>query len=257
MVCLVRHAHAGDKHQWTGDDRDRPLSVPGHHEAYGLLARLRDYPIGRILTSPAVRCVQTVEPLGQRRAGRAGRCAGGRRPGRKPLGAGDRSGVGDRRAVRARRADRGAGPRVGRWRAGGGGAAGLGQGVHLAPGHQPGSGGWRQVTAAAAAQGPRRPPLGIACLSPRKAGWSRIAPGTSPTARRRRWSWRGSTSSSARRPRSTGSTWWCPGVVLRAGRAQRRRQDHHPVDGRRAAAAKQLLGVLPDSLALPERLTGR
>ncbi|HKP99974.1 MAG TPA: phosphoglycerate mutase family protein [Actinomycetes bacterium] len=68
MVCLIRHAHAGDKHQWTGNDHDRPLSVPGHHEAYGLLARLRDYPISRILTSPAVRCVQTVEPLGQRRA---------------------------------------------------------------------------------------------------------------------------------------------------------------------------------------------
>lgn len=68
MVCLVRHAHAGDKYQWPGLDDDRPLSVPGHREAQGLLARLRDYPIGRILTSPAVRCVQTVEPLGQRRA---------------------------------------------------------------------------------------------------------------------------------------------------------------------------------------------
>jgi 8-oxo-dGTP diphosphatase len=68
MVSLVRHAHAGDKHQWPGRDHDRPLSVPGHHEAHGLLARLRNYPIGRILTSPAVRCVQTVEPLSQRRA---------------------------------------------------------------------------------------------------------------------------------------------------------------------------------------------
>jgi broad specificity phosphatase PhoE len=49
-------------------DEDRPLSVPGHREAHGLLARLRDYPITRILTSPALRCVQTVEPLGLRRA---------------------------------------------------------------------------------------------------------------------------------------------------------------------------------------------
>jgi phosphohistidine phosphatase SixA len=63
-----RHAHAGDKHQWPGRDEDRPLSVPGHREAHGLLARLRDYPISRILTSPAVRCVQTVEPLSLRRA---------------------------------------------------------------------------------------------------------------------------------------------------------------------------------------------
>jgi hypothetical protein len=68
MVCLIRHAHAGDKHQWPGRDHDRPLSVPGQHEAHGLLVRLRDYPISRILTSPAVRCAQTVEPLSQRRA---------------------------------------------------------------------------------------------------------------------------------------------------------------------------------------------
>lgn len=44
------------------------LSVPGQHEGHGLLVRLRDYPISRILTSPAVRCAQTVEPLSQRRA---------------------------------------------------------------------------------------------------------------------------------------------------------------------------------------------
>lgn len=68
MVCLVRHAHAGDKHQWPGRDEDRPLSVPGHREAHGLLACLRDCPITRILTSPALRCVQTVEPLSLRRA---------------------------------------------------------------------------------------------------------------------------------------------------------------------------------------------
>ena len=68
MVCLIRHAHAGDKHQWPGRDHDRPLSVPGQHEAHGLLVRLRGYPISRILASPAVRCAQTVEPLSQRRA---------------------------------------------------------------------------------------------------------------------------------------------------------------------------------------------
>jgi 8-oxo-dGTP diphosphatase len=45
-----------------------PLSFPGQLEAHGLLGRLRDYPITRILTSPAVRCQQTVAPLSQRRA---------------------------------------------------------------------------------------------------------------------------------------------------------------------------------------------
>jgi phosphohistidine phosphatase SixA len=68
VVYLVRHAHAGNKRQWRGRDGDRPLSLAGHQEAHGLVARLRDYPVARILTSPAVRCQQTVEPLSQRRA---------------------------------------------------------------------------------------------------------------------------------------------------------------------------------------------
>jgi phosphohistidine phosphatase SixA len=66
MPDLVRHAHASDKHAWTGPDRLRPLSEPGRREAHGLLTQLRDYPITRILSSPAARCLQTVEPLAQR-----------------------------------------------------------------------------------------------------------------------------------------------------------------------------------------------
>jgi phosphohistidine phosphatase SixA len=42
--------------------------LPGQLEAHGLLGRLGDYPITRMLTSPAVRCQQTVTPLSQRRA---------------------------------------------------------------------------------------------------------------------------------------------------------------------------------------------
>jgi 8-oxo-dGTP diphosphatase len=67
MPYLVRHAHAGDKRAWAGPDRLRPLSGPGRREAHGLLTQLRDYPITRILSSPAVRCLQTVEPLARRR----------------------------------------------------------------------------------------------------------------------------------------------------------------------------------------------
>jgi len=37
--------------------------VTGHAEAAGLLVRLEDYPIGRILSNPTVRCQQTVQPL--------------------------------------------------------------------------------------------------------------------------------------------------------------------------------------------------
>jgi phosphohistidine phosphatase SixA len=42
------------------------LSAAGRHEAHGLLTQFRDYPIGRILSSPAVRCQQTMPPLAER-----------------------------------------------------------------------------------------------------------------------------------------------------------------------------------------------
>ena len=66
MPYLLRHAHAGDKHAWNGPDLARPLSGAGRREAHGLLTQLRDYPIIRVLSSPAVRCLQTVEPLAAR-----------------------------------------------------------------------------------------------------------------------------------------------------------------------------------------------
>jgi 8-oxo-dGTP diphosphatase len=67
MPYLVRHAHAGNKHGWAGPDRLRPLSGTGRREAHGLLTQLRDYRITRILSSPALRCLETVEPLARRR----------------------------------------------------------------------------------------------------------------------------------------------------------------------------------------------
>jgi 8-oxo-dGTP diphosphatase len=67
LLLLVRHAHAGDKHRWQGPDRLRPLSLAGQAEAAGLVIGLDDYPIGRILTSPTLRCQQTVQPLARDR----------------------------------------------------------------------------------------------------------------------------------------------------------------------------------------------
>jgi broad specificity phosphatase PhoE len=67
MPYLVRHAHAGDKRAWQDPDSLRPLSGAGRHEAHGLLTQLRDYPISRIVSGPAVRCQQTVQPLAERR----------------------------------------------------------------------------------------------------------------------------------------------------------------------------------------------
>jgi 8-oxo-dGTP diphosphatase len=66
VVYLVRHAHAGSKAKWEGPDLARPLSAQGRKEALGLIERLSSFPLGRVLSSPAERCLQTVQPLAAR-----------------------------------------------------------------------------------------------------------------------------------------------------------------------------------------------
>jgi phosphohistidine phosphatase SixA len=63
---LVRHADAVGRHSWAKDDELRPLSEKGTRQADALVDVLGDNPITRVLTSPAVRCRQTVEPLAER-----------------------------------------------------------------------------------------------------------------------------------------------------------------------------------------------
>ena len=60
---LLRHASAGDKRHWTGDDRLRPLDARGGRQAAELIELLRPLGLRRVVTSPYVRCVETVEPL--------------------------------------------------------------------------------------------------------------------------------------------------------------------------------------------------
>lgn len=62
-VYLVRHAHAGDRTRWSGDDSLRPLSDKGWRQAQGIAEHLGNERIQRVLSSPSLRCVQTVEPL--------------------------------------------------------------------------------------------------------------------------------------------------------------------------------------------------
>lgn len=63
MLYVVRHAHAGQRSRWTGDDRLRPLSERGEGQARGIASDLVPATPRRILVSPAARCVQTVTPL--------------------------------------------------------------------------------------------------------------------------------------------------------------------------------------------------
>jgi 8-oxo-dGTP diphosphatase len=67
ITFLVRHGDAGDKRSWDGPDAGRPLSPAGLDQAEGLVLRLEDYPVERILCSPTVRCQQTVQPLARDR----------------------------------------------------------------------------------------------------------------------------------------------------------------------------------------------
>jgi broad specificity phosphatase PhoE len=61
---LLRHASAGDRDEWDGPDLLRPLDERGRRQAAELVELLRPYDPRRILSSPYVRCLETVEPLG-------------------------------------------------------------------------------------------------------------------------------------------------------------------------------------------------
>jgi 8-oxo-(d)GTP phosphatase len=63
LVLLVRHGHAGTKRQWRGDDSFRPLDAPGFLEAEALSRILLPFDPTRIVSSPYLRCVQSVTPL--------------------------------------------------------------------------------------------------------------------------------------------------------------------------------------------------
>ena len=63
---LIRHAHAGSRSDWAGDDEIRPLSTRGERQAEAIGGALADAGIDRLLTSRYVRCRQTLEPLAAR-----------------------------------------------------------------------------------------------------------------------------------------------------------------------------------------------
>lgn len=62
-IYLVRHAAAGNRSQWEKPDWLRPLSTRGRAQARGLLHVLHTGRFERIVSSPYVRCTETVLPL--------------------------------------------------------------------------------------------------------------------------------------------------------------------------------------------------
>lgn len=69
-LYLVRHAKAGDRSRWSGDDVLRPLSGKGRRQAVSLCERLLPLvgarPDAVLLSSTYLRCLQTLEPLAAR-----------------------------------------------------------------------------------------------------------------------------------------------------------------------------------------------
>jgi phosphohistidine phosphatase SixA len=69
-LFLVRHAKAGKRSKWledpanNNDDRKRPLDDKGILQAAALADRLTDFAPTLLLSSPFMRCIQTLEPLG-------------------------------------------------------------------------------------------------------------------------------------------------------------------------------------------------
>ena len=65
-LVLIRHTEAIRRHEWTGPDSDRPLSARGAADAVSLADPLATLGARRIVTSDAVRCVDTVLPVAAR-----------------------------------------------------------------------------------------------------------------------------------------------------------------------------------------------
>jgi broad specificity phosphatase PhoE len=65
-VYLVRHAKAGSREKWKTADELRPLSKAGRRQATAIADALVGAGITRIISSPHLRCRQTVEPLAAR-----------------------------------------------------------------------------------------------------------------------------------------------------------------------------------------------
>ncbi len=63
VLHLVRHAEAGNRRGWSGNDLERPLDDFGQKQAQAIAEALKLCPIQRLLSSPATRCIQTLTPL--------------------------------------------------------------------------------------------------------------------------------------------------------------------------------------------------
>ncbi|MEE2057711.1 NUDIX hydrolase [Rhodococcus artemisiae] len=62
-VLVVRHAKAGSRRDYDGDDRARPLEEKGRRQAAALVPQLSAFGADTLFSADRARCTQTIEPL--------------------------------------------------------------------------------------------------------------------------------------------------------------------------------------------------
>jgi 8-oxo-dGTP pyrophosphatase MutT (NUDIX family)/phosphohistidine phosphatase SixA len=65
QVFLVRHAKAGNRDKWEAPDELRPLTGSGRRQAQAIAAELDRTGLAALVSSPYVRCVETLDPLAE------------------------------------------------------------------------------------------------------------------------------------------------------------------------------------------------
>jgi 8-oxo-(d)GTP phosphatase len=63
ITTLVRHASAGDRNGWFGNDALRPIDPLGQQQAARLAVVLTLFEPKRLFAAPPLRCTQTLQPL--------------------------------------------------------------------------------------------------------------------------------------------------------------------------------------------------
>lgn len=64
-LYVIRHADAGNRSAWKGDDNLRPLSKKGRRQADGIAKELVSAGATRLVSSPSARCIETLTPLAE------------------------------------------------------------------------------------------------------------------------------------------------------------------------------------------------
>jgi 8-oxo-dGTP diphosphatase len=66
VLVVVRHARAGKRSEWRGDDEERPLDLSGERQARRLVPFLSAFGADHIYSAPPRRCVETVTPVARK-----------------------------------------------------------------------------------------------------------------------------------------------------------------------------------------------